>query len=147
MNYTKLIKVAQTMNLPNIVMPGEPSIQKAVSKIRTHFPNFFDKIKEIRIAPGGAGYAYVTNDPSEAGVIFLDLNKIKTKLKSDIGQASQEQIDEAVVSALYEVIAHEQGHIEDELKGGELPAEQRAREVMNVVNACEVLYKLTHGKV
>lgn len=143
MNLNKLIKLAQAMNLPNIIMPGEPSIQKAVSKIKTHFPNFFDKIKEIRIAPGGAGYAYVTNDPNEAGVIFLDLNKIKTKLKTDLGQASQEQMDEAVVNALYETIAHEQGHIEDDLKGGELPAEQRATEIMNVVNACNVFYKLT----
>lgn len=130
------------MNLPNIIMPGEPSIQKAVSKIKTHFPNFFDKIKEIRISPGGSGYAYVTNDPKETGVIFLDLNKIKTKLKTDIGQASQEEIDEAIVKVLMEVISHEQGHLEDELKGGEFPAEQKARDVMNVINACEVFYKL-----
>lgn len=132
---SKLLKIADSMNIPNIIMPGEPTLQKAVSRIKNKFPNFFDKIKEIRIAPGGAGFAYVTNAPKDSGVIFLNLNKIKNKLKSDIGEATQEQIDEAVINALTEVISHEQGHLEDELKGGELPAEQRAREVMNVVNA------------
>jgi hypothetical protein len=134
-------------NLPNIILPGEPTIQRAVSRIKSNFPNFFDKIKEIRIAPGGSGYAYVTNTPKDMGIIFLDLNKIKTKLKGELGSASQEEIDKAIENALLEVISHEQGHIEDELKGGELPAEQRARDVVNVINACSLLYELTKNNL
>jgi len=141
------MKLADAMNIPNIIMPGEPSLQKAVSKIKNKFPGFFDKIKEIRIVPGGSGYAYVTNRPEDAGVIFLDLNKIESKLKSEIGSAEQGQIDDAIVKALYEVIAHEEGHIADDLKGGELPAEQRAKEVVNVIEACDLLYKVIYGKI
>jgi YHS domain-containing protein len=64
-------------------------------------------------------------------------------MKSRMTGNYPEALTEAISKANYEVVAHEQGHIQDEMKGGELPAEQRAREVVNLIgNLCDKFYKL-----
>lgn len=133
----------EVLSLPNIIMPGEDSIRKAVSRINRKFPGFFSKIKEIRIAPGGTGYAYVTNKEGDEGIVFVDLPKIKSSVTSKMGNMSQEEIQEAIIHAVSESIAHEGGHIESNLEGGEYPAEEKARSVMHVLDACEKFYAFT----
>jgi len=145
------------LNLPNIVMPGEPLIQKALSRINSSVPGFFGKVKEIRIAPGMGGYAYVTNKPEDSGIIFIDFNRIKTELGGVMSGHSPEEIEEAVIKALYSTVGHEEGHIKDEMKGGELPAENRAREIEKMVDqkyqkaaslysACNIFMKLAEDE-
>jgi hypothetical protein len=130
------------LNLPNVIMPGETAIRRAISNINNKFPGFFDGVKEIRIAPGMSGYGYVTNKKEDEGIIFVDFNRIKSELSSNFGNQNEEALEEALVSALSETIAHEKGHIEKNLEGGEFPAEQRAREVMNRLSfLVEVFYK------
>lgn len=129
------------MNLPQIIMPGEEAIRKAVSRLNTKFPGFFSKVKEIRVAPGGVGYGFVNN--KEMGVIFLDLNRIKTTIEGRFIGASDEQKKEALISALAETISHEVGHIQDELQHGEFPAEEKARQTMRQLNtACQIYEEL-----
>ncbi len=137
-----LTKLSEPLNLPNIIMPGELLIQKALSRINSKIPNFFSKIKEVRVSPGMGGYAYVTNKPEDTGIIFLDFNRIKSEMESKMSGSPQEQTEEAVIRALYEAVGHEEGHISNEMEGGELPAEQRASEVVRLVESCNTFLKL-----
>lgn len=134
----------EIMNLPNIVMPGETSIRKAVSRLNNKFPGFFKNVKEIRVAVGGTGYGYVTNDPKSQGVIFLDFNKIKSNITNMAANQPLEATNEALISAIEEVLSHEVGHLDAKLEGGEYPAEQKARESLKALNAaCDVFNRLT----
>lgn len=130
------------MNIPNIIMPGETLIRKAVSRLNNKNPGFFKNVKEIRVAPGGSGYAYVTNKPDSLGVIFLDFNRIKTEISSRMINQPKEALNEQIITSLAETIAHEVGHLDAKLEGGEFPAEQKARDVMRVMTACKVFNQL-----
>ena len=133
----------ETLNLPQIIMRGEITIRKAVSRLNSKIPGIFQQnnVKEIRISPGMGGYAYVTNAPDKAGIIFLDFNRIKSEISSKYG-TNQEALEEAIISALEEAIAHEAGHLAAHLEGGEFPAEEKAREAMRLLSSCDLYNRL-----
>jgi len=127
----------EILNLPQMILPGEATIRKAVSRINNKNPGFFKDIKEVRISPGLGGYAYVTNKPEDLGVIFLDFNRIKAEAGTKYG-TNKEALEDAIIHALEEAVAHEVGHIEAHLEGGEFPAEQKARDVMRMLSSCNL---------
>ena len=135
---------SEILNLPQIIMPGEMPLKKAVSRINKKMPGFFKDIKEIRIVPCNGAYAYVTNATESAGIIFLDYNRIKSEMSTKAG-SNQEALEEAIISAVEEALSHEVGHIKADYEGGEFPAEQEARNMMNLLNTC-VNFNLTIKK-
>ena len=128
-------------NLPQIIMPGEAVIQKAVSRLNNKFPGIFKNVKEIRVSPESNAIAHVTNDPKLPGVIFLDFYKIKSQVSNYSNKPGEAQ-ENAIINAIAETISHEIGHLDSKLEGGEAPAEQKARETMQqLLAACDVFAK------
>ena len=127
-------------NLPKIILPGQQELRAAVSKLNTKFPGMFKNVKEIRVAPGGAGYGFVNN--KEMGVIFIDYAKIKSTVSGRYGAQDPKIIEEAIINSLAETITHEAAHIDDNLEHGEFPAENKARQVMQqLLAACNLFAK------
>ena len=128
-------------NLPQILMPGEIIVRKAVSKLNNEFPGIFKNVKEIRVSSEGANVAHVTNDPKFPGVIFLDFYKIKSQISSRINQPGEAQED-ALINAIAETLAHEIGHLDSNFQGNEFPAEQKARQTMQqLLGMCKLFVK------
>lgn len=98
-----------------IIEPYEPLIYKAVQRIEELEPQFFNGIDKIILEQGDPGhFGKVQSDTPNT--IFVSIQKIKSLMSSGS--------EDDVIDKIAEVLAHEVGHIRDELKSGEAPAEK-----------------------
>lgn len=145
--YAQNVQADQELESPNIkIEPQESLIQKAVEEIKKIDPNYFKGVRSI-VSGTMSGYGEVRSGPDkDPAVINLNFQRIKTEVNNSIKQqspnASQEDIDKAIVKAIVnsiiEVVAHEKGHIRgyDSEKGfaPESEAEREAQTMMGKIN-------------
>lgn len=128
------------LDSPNVrVEPQESLIEKAVQEIKSKIdPNYFKNVRSIVSGPM-SGYGEVRSGGSEdPNVIHLNFQRIKSevtnKVKAANPQATQQDIDNAIVAGIVETLTHEKGHIkglgQGEIFAPESLAEQEAREMM-----------------
>lgn len=112
-----------------VVEPFEPLVDKAMDLIESKAPGTLtnQKVQKVVVeSEAGDHLGKVQSD--EPGVIFISVNKIKNLLGAN-------QNEDEVVRQIALTIAHELGHIRDEMKGGEGPAETAEREMAQKIDA------------
>lgn len=122
-----------------VVEPYEPLVDKALKLIQSKNPSILaikpppgqgqttnQKVKVVVEAEAGDHLGKVQSDAP--GVVFISVNKIKNLLGSS-------QNEDEIVRQIALVIAHELGHIEANLQGGEGPAEVAEIEMARKLNA------------
>lgn len=137
----KLIKEAQEIQDPELaspnieVQPAESQIQEAVQRIKSKEPSYFVGVRSIVVSPG-SGYGFVESGQNkDPNVIHINLQKIKSDVSQQMSGADQKDINEAIVNAVVETIAHEKGHISgykpESGFAGEGSAEQESQRVQS----------------
>lgn len=126
-------------NSPSVVItPYESNIEEAKKEVMKYDPNFPKGVAEIRVktSPNAAGW--VTNDPKDTGIIYVDYYQIKNKLGPEASK--QDLIDELATTLI-----HEKAHI-DNPEGGESVAENAEKQfkgkIENVSAAASIFYNL-----
>ena len=121
-NYLEAFKIlfCQTIDpqvdSPNIVIePVEPLLQKAVDELKKLDSNYFKGVRKI-VVKDESVYGHVESGPGkDPTIIYLNLPRIKREItqqaKSSNPNAPSNIIDDAIVKALADTIAHERGHI------------------------------------
>jgi len=137
---------------PNIVvLPAETEIREAVDQLKKQ-PNansWLSGVREIVVesVPGKLGY--VTNKEGDENKIFVDYYRLKSDLMSQ--GISQQELKQALINKITEVLSHEKGHLAAGLDAGEAPAEQaqqatvhflEQQQQMPVVASINMFYKL-----
>jgi hypothetical protein len=125
---------------PNIIIePQESLIHKAVELIKSKDPNFFKGVRKI-VSGDQPNYGHVESGPGkDPAIINLNSPRINREVKSKMQGAPQEEIDKEIVRQLAGTIAHERGHImsfdpQSGFKGGETPAEQAEKELLQKID-------------
>lgn len=133
-----LLKTAQQTDSPDIVIePLENLIQQAVNQLKQRDPNYFKGVTKI-VSHSGPAYGHVESGPGkDPTVINLDFPRIKREVESEMGGSDRKSIDEAIIDALIDTIAHEKGHVQSfdpqtGFVGGESPAEAEAQKMKAV---------------
>jgi hypothetical protein len=148
-NYLEAIKILTAQAIdpelesPNIIIePQEGLIQKSVQKLKQMDPNYFQGVRKI-VVTNEAAYGHVESGPGkDPHTIHLNFPKIKQEMTQKLKQmdpnVKTEIMDDAIVTALAETIAHERGHIGPYKSGtpfeklfGETEAEQKAKEFLD----------------
>lgn len=131
-------QVDQELESPQVrIEPQETLVEKAVEKIKKLDPNYFKGVRSV-VSGSMSGYGEVRSGPTEdPAVIHLNFQRIKNEVTSKNPGASKEQIDEAIINAIVETIAHEKGHIKGyKPETGFTPesgAEQEAKEIITKI--------------
>jgi len=109
------------LDSPNIIMPGEPTIQKAVQILQRMDPMYFKGVRRIDVV-SSANYGHVESGPDkDPAVVNINLSRIAQESGGPTAGP------EATMAAAI-VIAHEVGHVrtfdaQQGFVGGEGPAE------------------------
>jgi hypothetical protein len=146
-NFLQAFKILFAQNIdpqvdsPNIIIePVEPLLQKAVDQLKKLDPNYFKGVRKI-VVKDESVYGHVESGPGkDPTIIYLNLPRIKREItqqaKSANPNAPNNVIDDAIVKALADTIAHERGHIGTYAPGkdfsgfgGESEAEAEARRI------------------
>ena len=114
-------------------------IEDAVQMLQASNPSYFKGVSKI-VALNSGPYGQVSSD--DASVIHLNVNRIKNEIRAKLGGFNEgnpehrEAFEEAIKTALIEVIAHEKGHVLDwdpeqnKFPGGEGAAEREVHMIM-----------------
>jgi len=125
-------KRQQKIKSPEVEITGKPAVDAAIRLVKKHQPNIFVGVEKVVVetAPDGNKLGYVTNkdDQSKMVHIVLPTNVEEAKKKLGKTNVSQPILDEAASIVIANTIAHEVGHVLDDLKSGEAPAEAKERE-------------------
>lgn len=109
-----------------VVLPAEAEIGKAVERLKQqpNLNNWLSGVTEIVVEsiPGKLGY--VTNKEGDENKIFVDYYRLKSDLMSRQPGMAQQDLEEALIGEIMQVISHEKGHLAAGLDAGEAPAEQ-----------------------
>jgi len=109
-----------------VIEPYEPLIAKAVDLIQKKEPAYFQNIKKIVVEPADVGhFGRVQSD--QPGVIFISVGKLQNALA--------QKDEEAKIFQAALTLAHEMGHIKDDMKNGEGPAEAEEARMANLLKA------------
>jgi len=120
------------------IEPMNSFIQKAVQKLKQIDPNYFKGVRQIKVNSGN-GFGFVESGPNkDPAVINLNLSRIENEVRSKSTGASPQQIEEAIVQALAETIAHEKGHTKSYdpkfgFQGGEGPSTAEEQRIRNLL--------------
>jgi len=145
-SYTIMKKLGQQQTDPELVSPEvkvEPAdtyIQKAINLLKQQNSNFFVGVRKV-VVDTGEGFGHVASGPGQdPAVIHINLQKIKSELKSKLQGASPKQFDKEMVRQIALTISHEKGHVssykpETGFVGGEAPAEASESAMMQKLNS------------
>jgi len=143
------------LDSPNIVvLPAETEIHKAVERLKgqPNLNNWLTGVREIVVQsiPGKLGY--VTNKEGDENKIFVDYYRLKSDLTSKNPGMSQQDLQQALIDKITEVLSHEKGHLAAGLDAGEAPAEQaqqatvhyldQQKQQMPIAASINLFYKL-----
>lgn len=128
---SKNIKIwSAEINKTNVVI-----VDRAIDLVKEYQGNFFVGVEAVIVESSGdaSTKGFVTNkhdaqrgDESKIIHIIVAPNQkeAKDKLESELSDEDVKKLlDEATSIVIANTIAHEKGHIDDKLKGGESPAE------------------------
>ena len=104
----------------------------------------------VQSIPGKLGY--VTNKEGDENKIFVDYYRLKSDLTSKNPGMSQQDLQQALIDKITEVLSHEKGHLAAGLDAGEAPAEQaqqatvhyldQQKQQMPIAASINLFYKL-----
>jgi hypothetical protein len=127
------------LSSPNVVIePAQSLVQKAVDLLKKTDPGYFVGVRKIVIAPE-ANYGHVESGAGkDPAVIHLNLDRIQRETRTRMTNQPQTSVDEAIVQAVAQTIAHERGHVKSYtpqtgFQGGEGPAEAEEQRISNLI--------------